>query len=222
MFQGLSLRYYLRFAVKPDRDPLQIRARARDDDAVETLLREATDLYNTFFCEMIPLASIDLKWKLARLSAALAYLTISTDDFQTLNVAKDHVQEVVAFLKDEYTKAGLNTLAQEERFEVLSKEDVELIINRIVTATERALDKTMIENVFKFIVLQGRVTRDQLMSKFGLSEKNQLRPLLATLSNEKMLKAGRGLYPTPRLVQAYKILNVTKVTKNTNPLGEPR
>jgi len=192
-----------------------------DDEAVGTLLKEATDLYNIYFCEMIPLASIDLKWKLSRLSTALAYLTLSTEDFETLTVTKEHVEEVVEFLKDEYTKAGLNTLAQEEKFEVLSQEDVAFIINSIVNKTEGALDTTTIENVFKFIVLQGRVTRDQLMTKFGLSEKNQLRPLLAVLSNEKMLKSGRGLYPTPKLVQAYKVLNVAKVTKDTNLEREP-
>jgi len=158
-----------------------------------------------------------LKWKLARLSASTAFLTLSTEDFSTVIVTEDHVKEVVEFLRDEYTKAGLNILAQEEKFEVLSQEDVEFVISNIVYKSKENLDRETIVKAIKFIVLQGRVTRDQLMTKFGLAEKNQLRPLLASLSNEKMLKAGRGLYPTPRLVQAYKVLNVAKVTDVTNP-----
>jgi len=191
------------------------------DKAVTTLLSEATNLYNTFFCGMIPIASIDLKWKLARLSAALAYLTLSTENFNTVTVTEDHVNAIVGFLKDEYSKAGLNTLAQETKYELLTQEDVDFIINTIISKTEGTLDKGAIENIFKFIVLQGRVTRDQLMTKFGLAERNQLRPLLAVLSNEKMVKSGRGLYPTPKLVQAYKILNVAKVTKVTKPTEDP-
>jgi len=180
------------------------------DEAVELLLKEASSLYNAFFCESVPLASIDMKWKLARLSTAVAFLTLSTEDFSTVTVTEDHVKEVVEFLKNEYIKAGLNTLAQEKRFEVLSLEDVTQIIDRIIEASKGTLDQKMVKNVFKFIVIQGRVTRDRLKTKFGFTEVKQLRPLLAVLSNEKMVRAGNGLYPTPRLVQAYKILNVSK------------
>ncbi|MEM2320588.1 MAG: hypothetical protein QXS79_01685 [Candidatus Bathyarchaeia archaeon] len=42
------------------------------------------------------------------------------------------------------------------------------------------------------------------MSKFKLAEKNQLRPLLGSLSSEGLIEARRGLYPTPKLIQAYK------------------
>jgi hypothetical protein len=189
--------------------------------AVNVLLEKATTLHSIYFCEMIPLVSIDMKWKLARLSVALAYLTLSTDTFETVKVTEDHVRAIVEFLENEYSRIGLNTLAQEQKFEVLDSKDVKFIINSIITQTEAALDEPKIKNVLKFIVLQGRVTRDQLMTKFGLSEKNQLRPLLAVLSNEKMIRSGRGLYPTPKLVEAYKILNVAKVTKDTNLPEEP-
>jgi len=175
-------------------------------EAVKTLLTAATDIYNMFFSEAVPLASIDMKWKLARLSAALAYLTLSTEDFSTVIVTEDHVNAVVDFIKDEYSKAGLNTLAQETKYESLTMEDVNFTINTIISKTEGALDQGTIENIFKFIVLQGRVTRDQLKTKFGLAEVNQLRPLLAVLSNEKLVRLGRGLYPTPKLVQAYKLV----------------
>jgi len=176
------------------------------EEATAYLLTEATNLYNTFFTEMIPLASIDLKWKIARLSVGLANLTLSTDDFNTVTVTKEHVAQVVECMKDEYSRAGLNTLAQEDMYETLTLEDVDDIINSIVLKTQDALDKETVVAVFKFIVLQGRVTRDQLMTKFGLTDNSQLRPLMAVLSTEKLVKTGRGLYPTPKLIQAYKLI----------------
>jgi len=39
--------------------------------------------------------------------------------FETLTITEDHVNAVVNFLRDEYTKAGLNILAKEQEFEVL-------------------------------------------------------------------------------------------------------
>ena len=65
-------------------------------DAIEELLHNAMELYNDFFCKKTPLASIDMKWKLARLSAALACLTISTTDFIHVQVTKNHVAWISA------------------------------------------------------------------------------------------------------------------------------
>jgi len=191
------------------------------ETAVNVLLKKATELYDTFFCEMIPLVSIDMKWKLARLSVALAYLTLSTNNFETVKVTEDHVNAVVEFLKNEYSKAGLNTLAQEQRFEVLTREDVQRIINDVVEKTEGRVLEDRVKAVIKFIVLQGRVTREQLKTKFGLTESNELRPLLAVFSNEKLLRSGRGLYNTPKLVEAYKLLDFNKVNKINNPKKDP-
>jgi len=192
-------------------------------EATDAILKEATELHNTFFAESIPLVSIDMKWKLARLSAACANATLSTDDFKSVMVTKEHVEEVAGFLKDEYSKAGLNTFAQAEKFEVLTKEDVTLIINNIINETKGVLTSEIIEKIFEFIVLHGRVTRDQLITKFNLQERKQLRPLLAMLRNEKLVSSGRGLYATPKLVQAYKTLNPAKIAKITNlPEGPPK
>ena len=190
------------------------------DKAVETLLEEATKLYEIFFSESIPLVSIDMKWKLARLSSALAYLTLSTSDFKTVVVTEEHVKEVVSFLTDEYSNAGLNTLAQEARFERITLDDVNLIIASITYATK--LEVPTVEEVFKFIVIQGRVTRDQIKTKFDLSENKQLRPLLAALSNENLIRSGRGLYPTSKLVEAYKILKSSRLSTLTRSQNDPQ
>ena len=175
------------------------------DAAIDTLLAEATALYAEFFSEQIPLISIDTKWKLARLSVALAFLTISTTDFNSLTVTEEHVNGVVEFLRSEYAKAGLNALAKKLKIETLTAEDVWLIITRIIEETKGSLSQETVVKVFEFLVLHNSVVKDQIKTKFDLSDKNQLRPLLAVLDNEGLIKRGRGFYSTPKLIQAYKI-----------------
>lgn len=98
----------------------------------------------------------------------------------------------------------------------MAQEDVD---NFIANAAYRAgIDHDKVVEILKFIVLQGRVTKDQLKSKFDLAENNQARPLLAVLETEKLLRAGRGYYPTAKLIEAYKIL--TRLTRLTSPEKE--
>jgi hypothetical protein len=175
------------------------------DEAVKYLLEQATDLYNTFFCEMIPLASIDLKWKLARLSASLAYLTLSTEDFSTVTVTREHVETVVSFIREEYIKAGLNTLAQQAKFEALDLDDVKHIFEKIIADTKATIEEGVVKEVLRFIVTHGRLTKDELKTRFSLSENSQARPLLASLKSEGLVKASRGFYPEPKLIEAYKV-----------------
>ena len=189
------------------------------DGAIAQILKSATELYNTFYTRSIPLVSMDMKWKLARLSAALAYLTLFTEDFTKVRVDPEHVREVATFLKEEYGKAGLSSLAQEERYEVYTSEDVERII--LATSALVNMDRDTLEVILKFIVLQGRVTRDQLRTKFNLAENNQLRPLLALLKNENLIRAGRGFYPTPQLIQLYKVLTVSRLSSLTRSEKDP-
>jgi hypothetical protein len=173
-------------------------------EAVDALLKASTELYSTFFSELIPLVSIDMKWKLARLTSALAYLTLSTEDYKEVTVTEEHVKVIVDFLKREYSKGGLNTLAQETRFEKLEKEDATAIVQRIKEAT--VLEETTLREILRYIVLHGRVTRDEIRTKFTLKENSELRPLLAMLASEALVTIGRGFYPTAKMIQLFKVL----------------
>lgn len=175
------------------------------DEALDYLLQQATELYKTFFCETVPLTSIDLKWKLARLSVALAFLTLSTEDFSAVTVTKEHVEVVVDSIKEEYAKVGLNILAQQLMYEVLDKEDVKIILMRITVDIKDAVDEEVLKEILRYIVTRGRITKDELMTRFSLAEKNQVRPLLGALSGEGLIKQGRGYYPEPKLIEAYKV-----------------
>jgi len=84
-------------------------------------------------------------------------------------------------------------------------EDVRSMMGRMKASLESVVDEQKLRDILKFIVLQGRVTRDQLIQQFSLAERNELRPILATLKNEGLIKEGRGFYPDPKLIQAYRI-----------------
>jgi len=174
-------------------------------EAVDKIHQEATELYNTFFCEEIPLVTIDEKWKLARLSAAAAILTLSTEDLKRVVVTAEHVDLVSEFIREEYSKAGLNTLAQATKHETLELEDVRSMMGRMREKTENAIDEQQLRDILRFIVLRGRITREELKVQFNLVENNQVRPLLAVLRTEGLIKEGRGFYPDPKLIQAYRV-----------------
>jgi hypothetical protein len=178
------------------------------DEALTYLHDKATDLYNTFHYAPIPIVSADMKFKLARLSTSLAYLTLSVgNDYKTVTVTKEHVEVIVNFLTEEYTKAGLNILAQTSKFETLTVEDVkEFFIEIEVKLQKDPIGRCVLCEILKSIVLNGRATADQLKTSFNLTENNQRRPLLATLQTLGLTKHGRGgIYPTPKLIEAYKI-----------------
>jgi hypothetical protein len=172
------------------------------------LQEKATELYNKFHYDGIPLVSADMKWKLARLSVSMAYLTLSTDNFTQLLVTKEHVSLVCETLEDEYSRAGLNALAQTAHMERLTPEDVSTLLQSI----QGQLSKDPIEikkliGILKFILASGGTTKEQIKAKFELTDKSQLRPLIATLQTEGLLKVGHGYYQTAKLVEAYKVTN---------------
>jgi hypothetical protein len=176
-----------------------------EEEAINKILEEATNLYHDFYCDSIPICSIDLKYKLARLAASLAILTLSiNEDFQKVIVKKEHVEYLVNFIKEEYSKAGLGALAKEERYEMPSEEDVKDLIEKIMEDTK--LNEEKINEILKFIVLKQRITKEELKTQFSLADNNELRPLLAILSNEGLIKIGRGYYATPKLINYYKII----------------
>jgi len=191
------------------------------DEALIYLHNKATELYNTFHYASIPLVSADMKFKLARLSTALAYLTLSVcNDYKTVTVTKEHVEVIVNFLIEEYTKAGLNILAQTSKFETLTIEDVtEFFIEIEAKLQKDPIGRCVICEILKSVVLNGRATADQLKTSFNLTENNQRRPLLATLQTLGLTKHGRGgIYPTPKLIEAYKITGGFTALNELTPL----
>jgi hypothetical protein len=191
------------------------------EEALMCIQDKATELYNTFHYAPIPIVSIDMPFKLARLSIALAHLTLSTsDDYKTVVVTKEHVEVVGNFLTEEYTKSGLNILAQTSKFETLTIDDV----NGFFIEIEFRLQKDPVERdnlcrILQALTVNGRITKDILRTTFGLTDNNQQRPLLATLQSLGLTKHGNGIFSTPKLVEAYKVANGFEALKNFNTVN---
>lgn len=174
-------------------------------EAEDALLSQATELYNKFFYKKIPLASIDLKWKLGIMSASLAALTLSIKNYDTIIIEKEHIDWVRSFIEVEYTKVGLHTLAERSRHETATEESVTLILEDICNIL--TLDHTQkAKEVLEWIAIQGRYVKEDLKEKFALAEKAQLRPLNSYLSTQGLVRRGNGFYATTKLNRVCKVL----------------
>ena len=175
------------------------------DEAAAYILDEATRLYRKFYCDSIPLVSIDFKCKLARLSIALARLTLSTTpDLRELHVSREHVEEVVSFIEAEYTEAGLHAVAKSEALEIPTEEDLDELLDEL---SRLGIDNIKAVNILRYVVLKAHVTKDVLKSQFSLSRDSELRPLIAILHGNGLIKSGRGYYPTSKLIQFVKLID---------------
>lgn len=194
------------------------------EEALDYLLAKATELVNTFHYERIPVVSPDMKWKLARLSVSMATLTLSTDDYASILVTKDHVSLVCEFLEKEYSAAGLNVLAKTAKLERLTPDDVRHIFENICgKLVKDPIEISKIANILEFILLSGGTTKDQIRVKFELTDNNQFRPLSAALQTEGLINVKRGYYASAKLVEAYKVTNNFNTINrfNTPKTGTP-
>ena len=73
--------------------------------------------------------------------------------------------------------------------------------------TKEPIETEKLIEILKFILLSGGTTQEQIKAKFELTEKNQLRPLMAILQTEGLVKVNRGYYQTAKLVEAHKVTN---------------
>lgn len=190
-------------------------------EAFDLILSSATVLYNQFHVDNIPLVSIDQKYKLARLSAALALLTLSTENFETVTVTEYHVTEIFNFIREEYTKAGLNVLRQLAQNETLDPDEIDWILLEISNSIDKegthpeGKDPAPVPKVtelLKHLVFEGRTTKATLKSKFGFPEKNILVPLLFLLQEKGLIRGGKGYYTLPKLIQLWRMKFATLAT----------
>jgi len=170
-------------------------------EALQTLLEKATELYEAFYFKLVPLASIDLKWKLARLSAALAAITLSTADYTRITVTEDHVNWVVDFIREEYTNNGLDQLVKVNQEGEITTETV-LEILETVGAKLGAPDDPDLKRayeVLEYIAVHGSFTKDVLKARFEIARDKVLRPLIAVLNDLKLIRQSRGYSATAKL-----------------------
>jgi MCM P-loop domain len=173
-------------------------------EATQKILTEATRLYRKFNLPRIPLVSMDIDKKIARLSASMAAITCSFDeDWKTLTVGEKHVEYVVDLIEGEYEHAGLNAISAEERQE-LSKEEAAQILANIKKSLEKraGTDDKFVHRIVNWLSTKSTFTRDELMEKFQLVEKDHLRPLISQLTDDRLVKRGsKGFSSLPKLIK---------------------
>jgi len=176
------------------------------EKATDLILEKATMLYNKFSSTSIPLVGINIKWKLARLSAAIATLTLSTTpEFNKITVTEEHVNEIVSLIDTEYTQAGLHSLAKAQKTDLIGYEDVVETLQKLSMAAEVSIEEAA--EILAWIPIQGVATRNQIKERFNLSDNKQLRPLVAVLQNLKLVKSGgKGFSPLSNLIQVCQLL----------------
>lgn len=170
-------------------------------EALALMLEESTRLYRKFFHKLVPLVSIDVKWKVARLSAALAAITLSTENYETLTVNETHVKWVTEFIDEEYTRNGLDQLVKHSREDKITDKKVELYLVQIgeKLGAKNDPDIYLAYDVLEYIAVQGNFTKDGIKDKFELARDNQLRPLIAILNDLGFIKQSRGYNSTSYL-----------------------
>ena len=188
------------------------------EEATNKILSEATRLYDKFYVPKIQLVSMDIDKKLARLSAATAAMTCNfSEDWRTLTITEKHVEYVVTLIEQEYEAAGLDALAKEDRQEI-TKEEAEQICLHLKVAlggkkAATALDDydstglKLVYEIVNWISLRSSFMREDIRNKFNLVEKDELRPLLSQLDDERLVKrTNRGIVPLPKLIKLARLI----------------
>ena len=153
---------------------------------------------SNFTVSKYPLVTIDMKMKIARLSIALAFLTLSTEDFKELVVKEEHVKYIAEFIQKKYTAAGVDSLAKMEKSETLSIEEMESLKKNLV---EILGNENRMRNIVDYMLSCVKFTKADLVGKFQLKDRNELRPMLSFLQEEMMLDSSKGFSPTKRLIE---------------------
>lgn len=192
-----------------------------EEDAIDEILLKATELENRFKDEDIPLITNDQKYKLARLSVSLAGLCCSfNEDFTELRVLKEHVDHVADFIDSEYKNAGLDKVAKSNRGLQVDEDVISDIVYDIKIKLNNHTPEITQDDVLKMLVwlaTQTQFTKDTIMAKFHLAEKNEVRPLVSYLQNEGLIDRRNGFIPTTKLINVGKFIDDCK-KRGVSPL----
>jgi hypothetical protein len=156
-----------------------------------------------------------MKFKLYRLSIALAFLTCSFKDssLSTVVVSKDHVDYISGFLDKIYTKAGLHEGAEKDRSgSEIEKPEMDEIVAKIYDRVGGVVDKSKIIKVIKWMGFQQpSFSKDQIHQVFELNRDKEVSPLVSILQSEGLIwNNRRGFVITGKGVKAVRLLKEEK------------
>jgi|GEM_PF-2062395 DNA replicative helicase MCM subunit Mcm2 (Cdc46/Mcm family) len=100
-----------------------------EEEARETLKKEASKLMKEYKIEGLPLVHNGSHWSILRLAHSFAMISLSTEDFETFTIKKEHVQLAIQFLEHlydlwmikEYKKKITTPQLSDERFNEIKR-----------------------------------------------------------------------------------------------------
>ena len=163
------------------------------------IFEKGIELNNIFECSFTVFGSETDK-KIARMSAALACMLCSTDDYKNIKVTKEHVDYIVDFIKRIYDNNvfRLREFANEEKSYILT-----------VDKDTKELEKIYPKNVtfIDFLANTSKVNRNELMTVSGLG-KDDFSKIFNLLVARKFIKLSRDLVsPTVKFRNTYRIMD---------------
>ena len=169
------------------------------DELGSYIFERSIELNQMFECSFTVFGSETDK-KIARLSAALACMLCSTNDYKHVIVTKEHVDYIINFLKRIYDNSvfRLREFANEEKsYSVVVENDT------------KELEKMYPKNVtfIDFLSNTSKVNRNELMTVSGLN-KDDFSKIFNLLVSRKFIKLNKDLVaPTVKFRDTYRIMD---------------
>ena len=169
------------------------------DELGSYIFERSIELNQMFECSFTVFGSETDK-KIARLSAALACMICSTNDYKHVIVTKEHVDYIINFLKRIYDNSvfRLREFANEEKsYSVVVENDT------------KELEKMYPKNVtfIDFLSNTSKVNRNELMTVSGLN-KDDFSKIFNLLVSRKFIKLNKDLVaPTVKFRDTYRIMD---------------
>lgn len=170
-----------------------------DDELGNYIFQEAIKLNDIFGCSFKVFSSETDK-KIARLSASLACMLCSTNDYKNIIVTKEHVDIIINFIRSLYDNNifRLREFADEEKsYRVLREEDTQTL-QEIYPKNVTMID---------FLSNNSSIGRNELLTMSGL-DRDKFTKIFNVLASRKFIKLNRDqVIPTVKFRNTYKLID---------------
>ena len=167
-----------------------------EEETINYIHKEAEKIVIKYGNEDIPLVSNDMRFKIARLSCAVAGIVHSTDEnHEKIIVKKEHVDFVIDFLNSIYSTSNcsLDLYSQIKRGEnTLSEEDFKNILQKLLETKDE--DRSNINEALLELFLKNDTLRlDEVVNSLGVGEKAII-SRISVLKGKQLISSGKDGY----------------------------
>ena len=183
------------------------------EEAVKEIEAQAKKFYQKYACSDFPVVSSDFDKKVAKLSAAWAGATVSSDEtFEKIIVSKEIVEKACEWYDYVLTLNQLDEFAKiEKRMTDVSDDELRAILGDVKK------DHYAVE-ILDTLLKEGVVRRDVLAAGLGVSEKTVSESMTILKKHRLVRSKPSGYQLTPRgIIVAKKVVSVAEVAGLERP-----